>query len=90
MIILDSDDARAWKALENVIPEDIFAAVHVTLTQSNQDEILLLERLAGMDLKAISLTTSDPRLEDVLQSSRAIAAGLGFTQSGTCLFPILH
>jgi hypothetical protein len=80
MIILDPANERVWKALEYVIPEDIFVAVHLTLTPSNRDEIpLLLERLAGMDLKAISLTTSDPGLNETLQSCRAIAAGLGFT-----------
>jgi len=80
MIVLDPPNHQVWKALENVISEDIFVAVHLTLTPSNQLEIpLMLERLAGMDLKAISLTTADHSLTEVLQNCRAIAAGLGFT-----------
>lgn len=76
-MIFRPDDQAAWQALENVLLADLFVAVHLTLTPENQAEIpRLLERLATMGVRAISLSASDPNLKDSLQAARERVASL--------------
>jgi MoaA/NifB/PqqE/SkfB family radical SAM enzyme len=78
MMVLQPDEAQAWQALDNALAADLFVAVHLTLSQENQAEIPdLLQRLAQKGAHAISLTTSDPTLEDTLHKNRERVADLG-------------
>jgi hypothetical protein len=66
-----------WQALEDVLAEDVFVAVHLTITPENSAGILpLLQRLAEMGVKAISLSASSPALIQVLQEARECEASL--------------
>jgi MoaA/NifB/PqqE/SkfB family radical SAM enzyme len=66
-----------WQALEDVLAEDVFVAVHLTITPENSAGILpLLQRLAEMGVKAISLSASSPALIQVLQEAREFEASL--------------
>jgi hypothetical protein len=76
-IILQPEIEAEWQALEMVLAEDIFVAVHLTITPENKDEIRsLLQRLAEMGVKAISLSASSPNLSPVLQEARGYEASL--------------
>jgi organic radical activating enzyme len=66
-----------WQALEKVLDEDIFVTLHLTITPENSTEIeSLLQRLAAMGVKAISLSASTPALSQILQDAREQEASL--------------
>lgn len=77
MLILQPENESSWKALENALVEDLFVAVHLTLTAESAAGCLdLLERLNGLGVKAVSLSTTDPALQGVLEAVRERAAYL--------------
>ncbi|MBE3117618.1 MAG: radical SAM protein [Candidatus Atribacteria bacterium] len=80
LFILDPENDASWKALETVMLEDLFTTVHFTVTPKNvkkADEVL--EKLAKLEVKSLSLTASDASLKDGMQKLREQAAGLGLT-----------
>jgi hypothetical protein len=67
MMVLQPENAVAWTALQNALAADLFVAVHLTVTPENaskNDE--LLDRLAGLGVKAVSLTASETALGGAL------------------------
>ncbi len=77
-IVLQTGLEDSWKALDNALDADIFVAVHLTLTPENQDQMPdLLVRLDQMGVKGISLSASDPALNETLQALRTQASELG-------------
>lgn len=78
MIILDPENQQAWKALENCSDEDIFVAVHITITEENKKNISkTISKIAETETKAISLSIQSNGLVLELQSARNQAAELG-------------
>jgi len=76
MIVLEPENDGQWQALENVLPEDLFTTVHLTLRDS-EDLKPHIERLAEMGANALSLSTPDEDLEIKLQDLRDFAAMKG-------------
>ncbi len=77
MIILEHTKDLVWKALENALQADLFVAVHLTLTENNLEENLtLLERLAEMGVKAISVSATHKELAPQLEQLRQKIAQL--------------
>ena len=80
LFLLQPENDASWGALEKAMAADIFVTVHLTL---NQDIITnaegVLERLATLDVKSLSLTSSDESLRDTYDSLREKAAALGLT-----------
>jgi hypothetical protein len=75
MIALQPDNPLSWKALENVHAADIFYAVHLTLTAQNSAGLPeLLNRLAGCQVHALSLSASTPELAKGLPDLQQLAA----------------
>lgn len=75
MLILDEDNESSWEALHDMMSEDIFIAVHLTITPHNAAQIpQLIEKLAGHQVKALSLSISDAKLKDDLNRARDLAA----------------
>ena len=80
MLSLIPEDENSWKALSNVMAADLFTAVHLTLTpQNNANMAKVLERIAQLGVKALSLTASDSTLHAALLKLRNQAAALGLT-----------
>jgi organic radical activating enzyme len=80
LFLLQADNDKSWDVLEKVMAEDIFVTVHLTLNKDNiktAEEVL--ERLAKLDVKSLSLTSSDPSLSDKYDGLRNKAAALGLT-----------
>jgi hypothetical protein len=80
LYILQPDEKNSWKALELIMPADLFTTVHFTVTPKNRskaDEVL--EKLAKLNVKSLSLSASDASLKDGLQGLRAQAVVLGMT-----------
>jgi organic radical activating enzyme len=75
MIILDPDDESAWEALRDTLAEDLFVAVHLTITPHNHERIpAVIEKLAQQKVKGLSLSVADPSLKDNLDRARDLAA----------------
>jgi MoaA/NifB/PqqE/SkfB family radical SAM enzyme len=75
MLVLDLQEEQAWAALRDVLVEDLFTTVHLTLTDENSTGLnALIDRLAGMGVEAISLSANDPALADGLRAAREYAA----------------
>ena len=80
MVIFQPGKEYAWGGLSTSLAEDLFVAVHITLTPetaSNTPD--LLKWLATQGVKAVSLSISDPSLNDALNSTRNQAAALGLS-----------
>jgi Predicted Fe-S oxidoreductases len=78
LFILQPDNKESWTALETIMLEDIFVTVHLTLNRDNAKNAKQgLERLAGLKVQSLSLTTSDNSLYETYNTLRDKAAELG-------------
>jgi hypothetical protein len=80
LFILQPENEASWKTLETIIPEDLFTTVHLTVTPQNVKKgRSILERLAKLEVKSLSLSASDASLKDDLARLRQRAAELGLS-----------
>jgi MoaA/NifB/PqqE/SkfB family radical SAM enzyme len=80
LFLLQPENDKSWKALEKVMAADIFVTVHMTLNEENiQNAEEVLERLAKVEVKSLSLTSSADSLRDRYDALRDKAAALGLT-----------
>ena len=80
LFVLQPDDKASWKALETILPEDLFTTVHLTVTPKNANKAAhILENLAKLEVKSLSLSASDPALRDTFNVLRDRAAELGLS-----------
>jgi MoaA/NifB/PqqE/SkfB family radical SAM enzyme len=80
MLILQPNDPRSWKAIETIVPQDIFLTVHLTLNQKNvEDAKHILQKLANLAVENISLSASDSDLLDELLELQDTANSLRLT-----------
>ena len=80
LFLLQPENEKSWAALEQVMPQDIFVTVHLTLNQNNiASAEQTLERLATFQVTSLSLTSSDASLGDTFDALRDKAAALGLT-----------
>jgi sulfatase maturation enzyme AslB (radical SAM superfamily) len=80
LMILQPEKAACWKALETIMPEDLFTTVHLTVTPKNvkkADETL--EKLAALEVTSLSLSASEASLRPAMDGLRDRAAHLGLT-----------
>ena len=69
MLILDPNEPLSWKAIETIVPQDIFLTVHFTLNKENVSEAKnILQKLADLAVENISLSASEnDLLEELLK-----------------------
>jgi organic radical activating enzyme len=80
MLNLQADNLNADAAMKNILAADIHLTVHLTLTPENAARTtLLVEHLAEMGIKNISLSAVDPALQPTLQATRDYATTLGLS-----------
>ncbi len=80
LFILDPDNPASWKGLETVMPEDLYTTVHLTVTPQNVNKAgEILEKLAKLEVKSLSLGASEASLHEALHALHNKAAGLGLT-----------
>jgi hypothetical protein len=80
MLILQHNEPRSWKAIEAIIPQDLFLTVHLTLNKENVSEAKdILQKLANLDVKNISLSAAHSDLLDELLELQDTASSLGLT-----------
>ncbi len=77
MIVFHPENDASWKALETVLPEDLFTTVHLTVTSENTEDILdLIDKLDDFGVTSLSLSDSGPNLDEVMEAARDHAANL--------------
>ncbi len=80
LFLLDPNNPASWKALETIMPADIYVTVHLTVTPANvNDAADILARMAKLEVKSLSLGISDASLREALKGLRNQAAALGLT-----------
>jgi organic radical activating enzyme len=80
MLILEPNNPKSWKAIETIVPQDLFLIVHFTLNKENVHEAkAILEKLANLAVENISLSAADNSLTDELLELQAAAASLALT-----------
>jgi organic radical activating enzyme len=80
MLVLEPTEEQSWEALRDTLPEDIFVAVHLTITSQNAPHIMVyIDRLAQMGVKALSLSAKSPELKDQLEAARRAATHRGIS-----------
>jgi hypothetical protein len=80
LVIFQPGKENAWGGLSTSLAEDLFVALHITITpQTAPTTPELLKWLATQGVKAVSLSISDPSLEEPLVSARNQAAALGLS-----------
>jgi hypothetical protein len=77
LFMLQPGSTDSWKALETMMPEDIFVTVHVTVTNENAVGTgSALERMAALGVKSLSLTFADSGLSATELRNKAADLGL--------------
>ena len=80
LFILQMDNSDSWRALEIIMPEDLFTTVHITLTKENiSGAAAALEKCAALGVKSLSLSIADVSLNESLTAIKNKSAQLGFT-----------
>jgi hypothetical protein len=80
LLVLRPNDPIAWKAIGNIVPSDLFLTVHLTIKKGNVKEGAgILQRLADLGVKNLSLSTSESGLVNELLGLQNKASTLGFT-----------
>ena len=80
MLILQPDEPRSWKAIETIVPQDLFLIVHFTLNKKNANEAKnIMEKIANLSVENISLSASDANLLDELLELQETANSLNLT-----------
>jgi hypothetical protein len=80
MLILQPNEPRSWKAIETIVPQDLFLTVHLTLNKENvNDAKNILQRLANLAVENISLSASDSGLLDEMLELQSVASSLRLT-----------
>jgi organic radical activating enzyme len=78
LFLLQPDNEASWKALETIMPEDLFTTVHITVkmeTLAKMDETL--QKLAELEVVSLSLGLADTSLRDSMDKVLDKAANLG-------------
>ncbi|HEY9077420.1 MAG TPA: radical SAM protein [Anaerolineaceae bacterium] len=71
VLVIRPEEDQAWEALRDSLAEDIAITVHLTVTHHNQSDCqTILQRLARMGVKSISLSASRLDLQDALNFAR--------------------
>jgi organic radical activating enzyme len=77
LILLQPQLEIVWQALDKVIDEDIYTAVHLTVTEENASQLdEQLDRLANIGVHAISLSANTEGLDPLLEEARNRVASL--------------
>ena len=67
LFLLQPDNKDSWKALETIMPEDIFTTVHITVNEKSLKKMdATLEKLAGLEVTSLSLGMADTAVRDSL------------------------
>jgi organic radical activating enzyme len=78
LFLLQPESKESWKALETIMPEDLFTTVHISVNKKNlkkMDETL--QKLADLGVTSLSLGLADTSLHADMDMALEKAANLG-------------
>lgn len=91
LITFEPQNENAWRALRMIIPEDIHTTVHLTVDNPSEDEnIKILNEFKKIEVDNISLSFTNPELEDLVIKLRNKAAEHGFNLDWNLPVPYSH
>lgn len=76
LFILQPEKQTSWDALRNVLDEDVFVAVHLTIFPEYMDAVSVLNQLCDMHVPAVSLSAVPEIPKEILSEARDRAAQL--------------
>ena len=80
MLTLQPNEPKSWKAIEIIVPQDLFLTVHLTLNKENVKEAKdILQKIAYLDVQNISLSAADGSLLDEMLELQDTASSLRLT-----------
>ena len=80
MLTLQPNEPKSWKAIEIIVPQDLFLTVHLTLNKENVKEAKdILQKIAYLDVQNISLSADDGSLLDEMLELQDTASSLRLT-----------
>lgn len=80
MIILQPDEEQSWEAIRDVINEDIYLSVHLTINERNKDRIpSILQKIKDMGVRAVSLSAKSAEYSSELSLASRSAADIGLS-----------
>ncbi len=80
LFILQPENEASWKALETIMPADLYTTVHLTISPQNVEKAgAIVERLGKAGVKSVSLGISDASLHAALEPVKNRLANLGIT-----------
>jgi hypothetical protein len=80
LLILQPDEPRSWKAIETIVPQDIFITVHLTLNNVNVNRAKeILEKISNLGVENISLSAAEDSLTDELLELQDAAQSLALS-----------
>ena len=78
LFLLQPENKDSWKALETIMPEDLFTTVHITVNKKTMEKMdETLEKLAALEVISLSLGLADAALNESMDDVRDKAANLG-------------
>jgi len=78
LFLLQPENRDSWKALETIMPKDLFTTVHITVNKKTLKNIEeTLEKLAALEVTSVSLGLSDTSVRDSMDEVLDQAADLG-------------
>ncbi len=79
LITFEPENEKSWKALRDIIPQDIHTTVHLTIEKSIvEDYIKIMDEFKKIGVENISLSFTNPDLENLVIDLRNKAAESGF------------
>lgn len=80
MIVLDQTDVQTMEPLRDILNEDIFVNVHVTITRKNSEKIMaIIDELCEKGVKSFSLSVNDISLKDAMKKAQNHIAHKGLS-----------
>lgn len=78
LFLLQPENEASWKALETIMPEDLFTTVHITVNEKTLPKMNgTLQKLADLEVTSLSLSLADIALHEQMDEVRDQAANLG-------------
>lgn len=78
LFLLQPENEASWKALETIMPEDLFTTVHITVNEKTLPRMNeVLQKLANLEVTSLSLSLADIALHERMGEVRDQAANLG-------------
>ena len=79
LITFEPENEKSWEALKEVIPQDIHTTVHLTIEHALIEQYTkVLNEFKRINVENISISYTDPELENIVVDLRNKSAELGF------------